>query len=165
MEGLDTTLRTLLGYRMRRATTQALLGVAAALAPVGLRRTTFSALTVIVEHPGLNQSQLAQALDIERPNLVKIVDELERARLIERRPAPQDARAYALHATDLGRKTQAESLTAVQRSDATLTRGLTPAEVDIVLRALPVIEANARAELRRGPALPATGRDHEITGD
>ena len=38
---------------------------------------TYTALVLIVDNPGLNQSRLAQVMDIERPNLVNVIDELE----------------------------------------------------------------------------------------
>ena len=52
------------------------------LRPFDLRMLTYSALVLIVDNPGLNQSRLSQIMDIERPNLVVIIDELEERELI-----------------------------------------------------------------------------------
>jgi DNA-binding MarR family transcriptional regulator len=43
---------------------------------------TYSLMAVIVDNPGVRQSQLAQVLAIERSNLVVLLDELERFELI-----------------------------------------------------------------------------------
>ena len=72
------------------------------LKPLGLRMLTYTALVLIVENPGLSQSQLAAAMDVERPNLVEIIDELEQRALVLRRRVPADRRIYALTATPEG---------------------------------------------------------------
>lgn len=98
----DRLLRQYLGYRMKRAYLLIHGDAQAALAPLGLRITTSSALHMIVENAGLRQSQLAQALSIERSRAVLLVDELEKAGLIARHKVPQDRRSYALRPTDAG---------------------------------------------------------------
>lgn len=129
IERPDRTLSTLTGYRLRRATSRMLSSVAEALAPFGLRRTTFSALTVVVDNPGLSQSQLADALAMERPNIVQIVGELEKLGLVHREPAENDRRAYALRPTEAGRAMQKDALDAIRASDAALTDGMSESDI------------------------------------
>ncbi|WP_420324524.1 MarR family winged helix-turn-helix transcriptional regulator [Mameliella sp.] len=143
MERPDAGLRQLTVYRLRRATVQMLSTISQELAPFGLRRTTFSALAVVVDRPGLRQTQLADALAIERPNLVKIVDELEAAGLIQRCQAEGDRRAYALHPTEDGELLHRRAYEAVQAADRRLMHGLSPAEVQALNAALHLIEENA----------------------
>ncbi len=100
----DATLRRFVGYHMKRAFNIVQADLNQALKPFGLRMVTYTALVLIVDNPGLRQTQLADAMDIERPNLVVIIDELERQELITRDPVPTDRRAYALKATLAGRQ-------------------------------------------------------------
>lgn len=143
MDAPDATLRELTGYRVQRAAIRAMARVNAALAPFGLRRSTFSALAVVSDTPGLRQAQLAGALAIERPNLVQVIDDLERAGLVVRTRAEGDRRAYALRATAAGREVYRHALGRLRAAEAALTRGLAPAEVAALHRALQLIEDNA----------------------
>ncbi len=112
----DETLRGFIGYHMKRAFNVLQADLNRVLKPHGLRMVTYSALVMIVENPGLRQSQLADALAIERPNLVVLLDELEDAGLITRDKVPTDRRAYALNPTLKGLKL-AEAATAANRAD------------------------------------------------
>lgn len=137
----DTTLRGFTGYGMKRAFNAIQADVNAALAPLGLRMVTFSALVIVVDNPGLRQSQLAEALSIERPNLVLLVDDLERRGLITRDRAPDDGRAYALTATAQGRALYARALKAVRAHDDKMTRALSDTQRAAMVDALARIEA------------------------
>lgn len=140
----DATLRRYAGYGMKRAFNAVQTDVNAVLAPLGLRMITFSALAVIVDNPGLRQSQLAEILVMERPNLVVVVDELERAELITRERPPEDRRAYALSATLSGRRLLDRALAAVDDHERRMTAGLSEEERQALIRALARIEENGR---------------------
>lgn len=99
----DATLRRFLSYYMKRAFNVVQANLTATLKPFDLRMPTYTALVLICGNPGLGQTQLAQAMDIERPNLVVIIDELERRKLINHTRVPTDRRAYALIPTLAGR--------------------------------------------------------------
>ncbi|MHA7885717.1 MarR family winged helix-turn-helix transcriptional regulator [Roseicyclus sp.] len=139
-----TTLRRLLGYRLRRATMLVQSDLAETLKPFGLRMITFSALVLIRDNPGLSQSQLAAAMDVERPNLVVIVDELETRGLIARDRLATDRRTYALTVTEAGDWLCADVVAAVEAHEARLFDGLTEAERQTVEAALALIHRNAK---------------------
>ena len=136
----DATLRGFSGYVMKRAFNAIQADVNASLAPFDLRMLTFSALSVIVDNPGLRQSQLADALAIERPNLVIVVDELERRDLITRDPAPDDRRAYALKATLQGLRLFEKALEAVRIHERRMTQRLSEDERQMLIALLSRIE-------------------------
>ena len=144
MEPLDKSLLELTGYRMRRSTSSALSKMNGVFAEFGLRRTTFSTLALVVDTPGLRQSQLAEALSIERPNFVKIVGELEKEGLVERKAKVGDKRAYALHATCAGKALFAEAMVAVRAFDRQLTSDLTPEQIAALHAALKAIDEKAK---------------------
>jgi len=86
----DATLRRLIGYDMKRAFNVVQSDLARTLKPFDLRMLTYTALVLIVDNPGLNQSRLAGAMDIERPNLVALVNALEQRGFIHRGSMPGD---------------------------------------------------------------------------
>ncbi len=139
----DNTLRELTGYRLQRATSSAMVRYKAVFAEFGLRRTTFSCLSLIVENPGLRQSQLGDMLAIERPNLVQIVDDLKRGGLIVRETSKTDRRAYALTATDTGAALFNKALKAVRALDEMMTAEMTDAEIKQMQSDLARLERNA----------------------
>lgn len=74
-----------------------------ALADFGLSQAT--AWPVILTGrlgDGVRQGALAEALGVEGPSLVRVLDQLVAAGLIERREDPQDRRARTLHLTPAG---------------------------------------------------------------
>ena len=109
----DAVLHPFLGHHLRRASNLVQSDLARSLKDIDLRMITMSVLVVIVEHPGLRQSQLADALQIERPNLVSILDELEDRKLVSRTRVPTDRRAYALTPTPAGKTLAAKAMATV----------------------------------------------------
>lgn len=136
----DDTLRRSVGYHMKRAFNVVQADLVATLKPFDLRMLTYTALVLIVDNPGLSQSQLAAAMDIERPNLVVIMDELERRALINRDRVPTDRRAYALTATLAGRRLCEKAVAAVGRHEERLLAGIDAATRETVIGALRRIE-------------------------
>ena len=138
----DAPLRDFTGYALKRAFNAMQADLNATLTRFDLRMITFSALAVIASNPGLRQSQLAETLSIERPNLVLILDELERRGLVTRDRTPNDRRAYALNATLEGQRLYAGALTAVREHEMRVTAGFTDDERTVLMTALHRIEAN-----------------------
>lgn len=136
----DAALRGLVGYGMKRAFMVIGADLARTLEPHGLRMLTFTALTLVAGNPGLSQSQLAEAMQVERPNLVVIVDQLEAAGLITRDRVPTDRRAYALRVTAEGARRLAEASAAVASHEAALLAGLTAQERATLMALLNRIE-------------------------
>lgn len=142
----DATLRGFAGYHMKRAFNVVQADLAATLKPFELRMITYSALVLIVDNPGLRQSQLADAMDIERPNLVVIIDELERRDLILREKVPTDRRAYALMPTLAGRQLCARAVAAVRDHEKRLLANLSDDETAAMIRALVRIETGVKGD-------------------
>ena len=136
----DTTLRGFMGYHVKRAMSVLQADLNATLKPFGLRMLTYSALVMIVDNPGLRQTQLADALAIERPNLVVVLDQLEEAGLISRDKVPTDRRAYALNPTDKGRKLCAEATAANRADEERLLAGMSAEQRKAVVEAMNLIE-------------------------
>ena len=139
----DKALREFMGYNMKCAFNVFHSDLVNVLEPFDLRMVTYSALVLIVDNPGMRQSQLADALAIERPNLVVIVDELERRELILREPSKTDRRAYSLSATLKGKRLCEKASQANRESEARLISCLDPETKRVVLEALEVIRKSS----------------------
>jgi DNA-binding MarR family transcriptional regulator len=97
-------------------------------AGLGLTGMHLGALTMIEEAGPMSQNAVGAALGKDRTTMVSVVDDLERAGLVERRRNPQDRRAYALEATAEGRTWQARAIAALKEAEGELLGGLTPEE-------------------------------------
>lgn len=142
----DATLRTFLGYHIKRAHNVIRADLKRTLEPFDLRIITYSALVLIVDNPGLRQSQLADALAIERPNLVVIIDELEQRELIVRERVPTDRRAHALKATLAGRRLCDKAVKADIAHEKALFSDLSDKDRKTVIEAMAIIERSGRED-------------------
>ncbi len=142
----DATLRNFVGYHMKRAFNVIQDDLAKTLKPFELRMLTYTALVLIVDNPGMRQSQLADAMNIERPNLVVLIDELERRELIVRDRVPTDRRAYALKATLAGRQLYEKSVQAVTSHEERLLREVEEDTIATVIAAMKTIEKTKQKE-------------------
>ena len=133
---LDHRLTDFIGYGMKRALSIVQADLARTLAEFGLRAVSFSALTIIVGQPGLTQTQLADALQIERSNLVTLIDELSGSGLMVRAPVAQDRRRHALMPTAAGKKLALAAREAVEAHERALFSNLTAQELAELKRLL-----------------------------
>ncbi len=140
----DRRLRGHFGYQLKRAFNVIQSDLARTLKPFELRMLTYTALVLVAENPGLRQSQLADAMEIERPNLVAIIEELERRLLVERHRVPNDRRAYALEVTPAGRTLVHRATAAVETHEAAFLQGLEPETRAAATEALKHIEKGRR---------------------
>lgn len=95
-------LSAYLGYALRRAQLLVYEDFFQTFADLGLRPAQFGVLVVIDQNPGLKQTEASAALNIQTPNFVALVDELENRGLAQRLPAKNDRRSHALHLTKAG---------------------------------------------------------------
>lgn len=97
-------LENSLGYLVRRAQLKIFQEFNYFFEALDIKPAQFSALEIIHNNPGLRQSALAKALNIQRTNMVGMLDQLQNRGLIERKPSTKDLRAHALHLTKKGEK-------------------------------------------------------------
>lgn len=71
-----------------------------ALTPFALSHLQWAVLELVSASPGLRQTELARQIGIEGPSLVRVLDGLESARWVERRPCSDDRRAKRLFLTE-----------------------------------------------------------------
>lgn len=124
-------LRQLVGYQLQRASLIAERDARRALAPFGLSPAKMTALLLIRDNPGCDQTALGQALGINRSSAMRQVNILEDKGLIERR-AGRDARTNALHLTATGEEQIAAMLAAINTADRVLVEKLTGEEAALL---------------------------------
>src|ERR1700730_10105766 len=66
----------------------------------------WAVLTILENHPEIDQSRLAEVVGIDKTNTGRLVDQLEAKGLVERRPNELDRRVWMLCCTPLGHKTR-----------------------------------------------------------
>jgi DNA-binding MarR family transcriptional regulator len=74
-----------------------------ALAPAGIDPKEFLLMRFVAASEGQSQQALAERLAVPASRMVALVDHLEEAGLVERRPDPEDRRVRGLHLTRKGR--------------------------------------------------------------
>ena len=97
-----------LGYLMRRAQIWVFQDFIRTLATLNIRPAQYSVLTVINANAGMTQMSLSKALGIERARLVRLLNELEARKFVDRRGSKTDRRSHALHLTAKGRSALAD---------------------------------------------------------
>lgn len=102
----------------------------------GLTRAQWRATKVLHVREGLRQTELAEFLEMEPIAVGRVIDRLQAAGFVERRPDPKDRRAWRLHTTEQARGIveDMEAIARGLRKDA--TRGI---EYDELERAMAVI--------------------------
>lgn len=96
-------LPQVLGYHLRRTQVAIFRHFARTVAATtGITPGLLGMLQVIEANPGLAQSRLAEAMEVDRSAIVKVVDQLESRGLIVREPSPYDKRSYSIRLTEAG---------------------------------------------------------------
>jgi hypothetical protein len=67
------------------------------LRPLDLAIAHVGVLGLLSARGDLSQQQLIEILEVDKFSMAYLIDELEKQGLAERRPAPGDRRAYAVH--------------------------------------------------------------------
>jgi DNA-binding MarR family transcriptional regulator len=73
------------------------------LAPLGTHPRTTAVLLALADNDGQSQRELSARLGVHRNVMVSLIDTLEAQELVERKPHPQDRRAFAVTLTDKAR--------------------------------------------------------------
>ncbi|KEO56250.1 MarR family winged helix-turn-helix transcriptional regulator [Thioclava pacifica] len=105
---------------------------------MGLTYARAKAILAVSRDEGLNQTQLAETLEIETPTLNRTLDGLEKLGFLERRPDPSDRRVRQVFLTDHARANADQIEGFIEDLRARLYDGIAPEDL-----------AQARAVLAR----------------
>lgn len=102
---------------------------------------------------GENQGFYAERLEVEPISLARMIDRMEDARLLERRPDPADRRAWRVHLTPRAHEIVDTVRAGMGPLEAMVLEGLDQTERAALARALEAIRANLSATREPGVAV------------
>ncbi len=109
---------------------------------LGLTRSQWSVLAHLARHEGINQTALAEILEVEPITLARMVDRLETAGWIQRRNDPRDRRARLLFLTEKAHPMLAEMWVLGRQNREEAMAGLSQDCRNRLIETLLLIKAN-----------------------
>ncbi len=107
-------LRTSAGYALKQASSALHAAMEAALRPLGLHITQYSCLELLLQRPGMSNSDLARGAFVTRQSMNVVLQSLEAEGLVIRAETAPVGRALPTELTDLGRARLAAASAAVR---------------------------------------------------
>lgn len=107
-----------------------------------LNRSEAAVLRHVHREPGMSQAQLAEQLDLEAIALVRLIDSLQDAGLVERRPHPHDRRIRTLWLTEAALPIVAQVLAVTDEVRAQALEGFSDDDRDTLLGLLLRVREN-----------------------
>jgi MarR family transcriptional regulator, transcriptional regulator for hemolysin len=135
---------------------------------LGVSRAQWQTLFALTRMEGTNQANLADYLEVETITLCRMIDRLQEAGLVERRPDPADRRAWRLHLTGkahplldelrmVSEQVVGEALAGIDDDlRAILTAGLAAVRANLSRKGADTKPDGHRLNAQRGDALAAT---------
>lgn len=108
----------------------------------GLTLSRARLLIHLANAEGATQAELADALEVEQPSMVGLIDALEKRGFIERRPVEGDRRARAIFLTDVARGEAGELLAFARKLREQVLEGVDPKDLEIATRVLRQVTHN-----------------------
>jgi DNA-binding MarR family transcriptional regulator len=136
-------------YLLARASDSVSAQFHARLGDHGLQVREWRVLAALSDGDGLMLGELAEIALQRQPTMTKIVDRMERAGLVERRPGEKDRRQVRIFITPEGRRRVDAALRDARRHEADVLAGLTAADaarLKSVLRSLIAAGADGTPE-------------------
>ena len=109
---------------------------------LGLTRAQWSVLAHLNRNEGSNQATVADTLELEPITLVRLLDRLEAAGWVERRPDPSDRRARQLFLREKARPVLEQLMALGAETRALALAGISEAEQEFLIQALSKVRAN-----------------------
>ena len=120
------------------------LNLARSLREFGLSVPMWRALSALHQKDGQTIGEIAQLAVLDRSSLGRLLDDMAKAKLVEREPLPDDRRALAIKLSPHGRKIFEATLPLAQRHYRNVLNGVSAQEFETLMRVLRRIKANTR---------------------
>lgn len=121
-----------LGLRLRRAHGAVQRHFGEHFAALGLTQKQVSVLWLTGDHPGVAQTDLAAALDMDRATTMALIHGLEKRGLVARGPSPGDGRRIAFRLTGDGETLLAQAKDAIAEHETWLKDRFSKAELTVL---------------------------------
>ena len=129
-------------------------------AQFGMTRAQWAVLVRLDRSEGLNQSELAETLDLQPITLTRLLDKLCDSGLIERRPDPSDRRAKRLFLTPAARPLLKQLSALGEATMAGATEGLSQEDIERMVAKLATVKDNLRRLIHQRNANAEAGARH-----
>ena len=129
-------------------------------AQFGMTRAQWAVLVRLDRSEGLNQSELAETLDLQPITLTRLLDKLCDSGLIERRPDPADRRAKRLFLTPAARPLLKQLASLGEETMSGATEGLSQENIERMVTELATVKDNLRRLIQQRNANAAMGARH-----
>jgi DNA-binding MarR family transcriptional regulator len=116
----------------------------------GMSLWGYTVLMAVAEAPVRSQLALAQAVSVDKSKLVLVIDELEAAGLVHRRPDPADRRVRIVEATDAGRRSLDAAREAIASVESRLLADLDAPARELLRTTLRQLAAAPVARIEEG---------------
>ena len=126
----------------------------------GLTRAQCAVLIHMARKQGINQTCLAQSLDIEPITLVRLLDRLQERRLVARKPDPKDRRAYIPELTAKSKPVLELIYGLAESVYGEAQAGLAKSDISRLLGNLQAIKANLLTVTAESPAAAPVRSKH-----
>jgi len=113
------------------------------MADSGVQPRTYAVLVALAARNGQSQRELAARLNIHRNVMVNLIDTLETDGLVQRRPHPDDRRAFAITLTERGSRLLPTLDRSARVLEDTVTAELSTSERDVLRSLLQRIASSA----------------------
>lgn len=131
----------MLGYHLRRASLVTTGSFMDSMVELELRPVDFSVLNLLLTNTGVTSRQLCRALNVLPPNMVAVINALEKRGVLTRHQNARDKRSEILQITASGKKLILQALQQAIASDQAATAKLTARERASLARMLKKIYA------------------------
>ena len=111
----------------------------------GLTRAQWRATKMLYHREGLRQNELAEFLEMEPIAVGRVIDRLQAAGFVERRPDPKDRRAWRLYVTDQAKVIVGDMEVIARELRRDATRGIDHDALKSALAVINQIKENLQA--------------------
>ncbi|MCG7381456.1 MarR family transcriptional regulator [Paenibacillus sp. ACRRY] len=132
------------GYALTKTSRAILRFLTGYLKRFSITPEQWTVLKRVYEHEGISQKELAAITDKDPATLAKILDNLEKYRLIVRQMNHQDRRSFLIFITEHGSKLKNEVEKNLEHVFGQVLEGITKEELAMFSNVLSRIENNAR---------------------
>ena len=123
---------------------------------LNMTQSQWRTLMSLRRYEGINQAPLADLLEIQPITLARLLDRMEEAGLVERRPDPKDRRAFCLYLTPKAKPVVDEMLVLGAETLDALTAGFSAGDREQAMDLLKRMKRNlTEAEAKESAPTPA----------
>jgi DNA-binding MarR family transcriptional regulator len=138
-------LESYLPYLLNRAGTRIAVSFSERVRPLGATLQMWRVLAALRDRDGRRMGDLSETTSIEVSTLTRLVDAMEKKKLVIRRRDAEDARAVTLHVTPAGRRLTERIVPIAERYEDAALVGFTGGEAETLKAALRRLYANMEA--------------------